>query len=286
MKNIALRQRILDSKRTPTLPNQARVLLQAFSNDTLSYQDLATIVANHPPIAARLIALANSAWAAPSQPVDSLEKACLNLGINIVRSVSIGLTLISPFNVSACPSFDLRHFWISSKLVADIAVMLASSMPTEPQPAVLHAIHTEGLLHNLGLLCLADILPKETHHALTRVNSGSEQNVMDTLRVNMGTDYCEIGGLFAEIWGLPPSLVTVIQHHCANNYRGDYWDHTQLIGGAAKMVSAAYKGQQTAPELAMLEPLSIKPDDRQHIFGQLQFLLPATTELANALFRS
>lgn len=111
-------------------PTRVHHLLPAFTKIDLSVRELASIIENHPAITARLIALANSAWIDPASPVCSVERACLTLGLTVVRSVSIGLAVFPLFNSSVCPAFDFHRFWASSKLMTDGAVFLASAMPT------------------------------------------------------------------------------------------------------------------------------------------------------------
>lgn len=278
-----LRQRIIDSQRNPNLPTHVFRLIQAFSKEDLDYRELTKIIEDHPVIAARLIALANSAWAAPAIPVNSIERACLNLGLMIVRSVSIGFALISSFNISSCPAFDIRRFWITSKLVADGARLLASCMPTQPS-SFLQTVYTAGLLHNLGLLCLADIMPKETQEALLSINKMPDQPLNEALYQKTETDYCEIGGLFAEIWGLPQDLTTVIKHHRDENYQGPYKENTLLIRNAAHMVGALFRDQQTLPPQTTLDKLGISHSDQQLTFDKMQLMFLETSELAKTLF--
>lgn len=283
MNNLLLQQ-IVDCKRMPNLPKQAHRLLQAFNKDDIDYRDLTKIIAEQPAIAARLIALANSAWAAPATQVNSLDRACVNLGLTIVRSVSIGLALISPFNTSTCPAFDIRRYWISSKLVADGAVLLTSVLPNQPQSAFMQTLHTGGLLHNLGLICLADLLPKETHQALLSVKSTPELTVNQALYQSMQTDFCEVGGVFAEAWGLPDDLAAIIKFHRDADYQDEHWEHIALIGHAAAMVSALFSNQTELPTFMPVEKLGISQADQHQVFQTMQPLFLETTELAKALF--
>ena len=284
MNNLVLRQKIVDCKAIPNLPKQAHRLLRAFNNEDLDYRDLTKIIADHPTIAARLIALANSAWASPATPVNSLERACVNLGLTVVRSVSIGLALISPFKISACPAFDIRRFWVSSKLVADGAVLLASVLPNLPQPAYIQTLYTGGLLHNIGLICLADLLPKETHQALLSVSSTPDLTVNQALYRLIQTDFCEVGGLFAETWGLPEDLVAIIKFHQAADYQIDNWQAIGLVGYSAAMVGALFDNQAELPSFIPAEKLGISPADQQQVFEKLKPLFLDTSELAKALF--
>ncbi|MCK9606841.1 MAG: HDOD domain-containing protein [Methylomonas sp.] len=284
MNNPPLHQRIVACKNIPSLPKQAHRLIRAFSKENLDYHDLAKIISDHPTIAARLISLANSAWAMPANPINSLEQACANLGLTVVRSVSIGLTLISPFNISACPAFDIRRFWASSKLVADGAVLLAYALPTQPNPAFLQTLHTGGLLHNLGLICLADLVPKETQQALLWVKSNPELTVNRALHQTLQMDFCEVGGLFAETWGLPDELATIIKFHRTTNYQEHYWEFIALIGHAAAMVGSLFRTQSALPPSIAIAKLGICDTDHQQVFEKLKPLFIQTNQLAKALF--
>ena len=56
------------------------LILKALSSDDLNFRQLSQIISKYPSIAARLIFLANSAWAAPRVPIEDLESACARLG--------------------------------------------------------------------------------------------------------------------------------------------------------------------------------------------------------------
>ena len=284
MNNSHLHQKILDGKRIPSLPKQAHRLLQAFNNEDLDYHKLTKIISDHPNITARLISLANSAWAAPAVPVNSLDRACINLGLKVVRSVSIGLALTAPFKTSACPAFDISRFWISGKLVADCAVLLASNLPNPPEDEYLQILHTGGLLHNLGLICLADLMPDETQQALSNANATPELTVCAALYQLIETDFCEVGGLFAEMWSLPDHLVAIIKFHRVTYQQNSYWESARLVGLSTIMVSALLSNQPQPPALSEEETLGISQADQQQIFASLQTLYIETIELAKALF--
>jgi HD-like signal output (HDOD) protein len=276
-------KRITDSKRIPSLPNQVRHLLQAFNNENLGLQDLAKIIEYHPSIAARLIALANSAWSAPAQPISSIDRACIHLGLSVVRGVSIGLALMSPFKLGSCPAFELRRFWVSSQLVADAALLLATRLPDHPGDELLQTVHTGGLLHNFGLLCLADIVPRETQQALTLTRNNPEIGTNAALFELLGTDFREMGAWLAETWGLPLRLIAIMQHYADPNYRDLYWQEARLVGCAAELVAWVCR-QESLPETLTFQELSLTTMDLAEVFERLTIALPEVTETAKALF--
>ena len=287
MYSTPLSQRIIEYKRIPNWPTRAHHLLHAFTKDDLSVRELAGIIENHPAIAARLIGLANSAWVAPASPVFSVERACMILGLTVVRSVTIGLAVFSPFNSSVCPAFDFHRFWVSSKLVADCTVLLAYAMPTPPDLTFLQTVHISGLLHNLGLLCMADMMPEETQLALSVVKKSPKLGLQETLKSTTDTDFCEVGGLFAEAWGLPQDLIAAIKYHRDEQYQGPFWEYALLVGIAVQIVSAFFRDQEMQmPPQPALEKLNINPTCRQQVFNQLQAKFQETSELAKTLFHA
>lgn len=284
MNNLLLRQKIVACKGVPNLPKQTHRLLRAFDNEDLDHHNLVNIIFDHPAIAARLIALANSVWANPTTPVNSIERACANLGLTVVRSLSIGLALISPFNIAACPAFDIHRFWISSKLVAEGVALLASVLPNKPSPEFVQTLYTGGLLHNLGLICLADLMPKETQQALLYVNSTPDLSVNEALYHLIHTDFCEVGGLLAETWGLPDDLIVIINHHRNTNYQGRYWELSALVGNASVMVSTLSKNQSDLSALNVTDKFGINQSEQQQVFNSLQAKSLKVTKLAGVLF--
>ena len=104
-------------------------------------------------------------------------------------------------------------------LVAEGAGMIASRLPD--QVTNLGLVQTAGVLHNLGLLWLADNLPVETDKAFQMItDESSSLSVSDALRQCTGTDYCEIGGLIAKQLKFPEVLIAIMENHLNPDYQG------------------------------------------------------------------
>jgi len=283
MTDLELPERFLDIKRLPSLPHDVHQVVKALSSDDLDYAQLAKILEGHATISSRLIALANSAWFNnSSEPVTSLERTCLKLGLNVVRGVGIGLAVMKPFNVRSCPGFDIKRYWVSSMLVAHGARALAEELGGKDQFA--QTVHTGGILHNIGLLCMADIMPEETHRALRFKRANPEADFNPALRKVLQTDYCEVGAHLAGAWGIPEALVTVIRHHRSLVYSGQYWQQAAVVGAAAQMVGCLFDNQTVWP-VGLLEKLAVNQASQAATFADLQNQLLKTQELAKVLFR-
>lgn|GEM_PF-454184 len=283
--NTDILQKILQNKPAPVLPNGLTHLLRAFENDSISLRQLVNIIADFPSIAARLIILANSAWAAPRVPVENLETACVRLGLNLVRNLSISICIESSFQpVTKCTAFKPDYFWCSALLTGEAAVLLASQT-AKPDDFNTATLQTAGLLHNLGLLWLAGNLPEPTALALRQAaDAAAVISTLQALRGHIGVDYCEVGGLLGRTWNLPDILVSAMEQHSAALYPSAAYPSTILIGYAAELVSAIQHGSMARPDFRSLGSMRFEPGGLDNIYTVLQQKAVKTQELVRTLF--
>lgn len=211
-------------------------LIEALGDENLNFKQLATVLSQYPVIAARLMALANSAWATPTVPITTIENACARLGASVVKSMSIAIAVASTFNQANCPHFNNEDFWVTSILVSEGAYLLTNQLPKSlalcPKTA-----QTAGILHSLGLLWMVEHLPTETGQALKQVQQDSSVTLCQALSILAGGDYCEVGAWIGKLWQLPNVLVTAMQYHQDENYRDESWEIALMVGSALKMVA-------------------------------------------------
>lgn len=264
----------------PVLPPGLPFLLTALSDEDTGAQDWATALERFPPIAGRVIALANSAWASPRRPITGLPAACALLGLRVVRGVSIALAVAKIFNASRCPGFNARRFWCTALLTAEGAAVLSQERGGELDPSTMSAA---GLLHNLGLLWMADESPEETSAAF-RVREGKDAgDLVQALRKTTGTDYCEKGGLLGEAWGLPDALTIAMRHHRTPGYSGPHAAVVSGVGAVAQMVATLSRQDGAACAQSAQAYPCVPPAAAAAVFKHLKLKWDPTRELAKSL---
>ncbi len=144
-------------------------------------------------------------------------------------------------------------------------------------------MRTAGLLHNLGLLWLADNRQKEAACALN-LAAHESISINQALQQIVGAGYCEVGGYLGDVWGLPDILVVAMREHLNHGYNGTNWQCAALVRYAAVMVSAVYKGVEQHPENLCPKQLNIDPADRDAVFAKIAAKLEGTREIARTLF--
>ncbi len=272
---------IRSKSRIPVLPPGAPFLLRSMTDEDIDFKELASVIEKFPSIAARLIGLANSAWSSPRTAITSLNDACVRMGFDVVRSVSLGLAVSTPFNQKRCKGFNTEHFWCSSLLTADAAALMVehgSFQEEIDQPSARAA----GLLHNLGLLWLADRMPNETSKALLACQQDPEVSTNDALIEHCGINYCQAGGFLGEMWNLPETLIVTMAYHSDHDYHDSFWKSARLIGASESIVSSLYHHKQWHSN----DDLPIASEIQKTVLDSTALRLNYTRGLAQALFPS
>lgn len=265
----------------PTQPSSLPHLLGALGDGDIDSAELAKIIERFPSIAARLISLANSAWSAPAVSIDSLERACVQLGLGLVKNVSISLAVTAPFDPRRCPSFRFERFWCDTFLVADSAERLGRCAKSGRVPNA-DTVRTAGLMHNLGLLWLADNLPAETDRAIAEA-AAADCSLQEALDQHCGTNVCEVGGMIGRAWSLPEDLVVAMEQHGADDYSGDCWQVAALVGSAVNMVHAIHRGDPEHAGNGRLSDLAIGEPEQHRVLSQVTRQVDNTMELTKNL---
>ena len=190
----------------PVFPPGVPELLKALANDQINYAELAEELERFPSITIKVVATANSAWASPTIPITSLRDSCSRIGLMIVRSISISLSVSQVFDPAKCPPFNPKKFWISALLTAEAAYLSASKTSDVcPDTARL-----AGLLHNVGLLWLADKRPEETADAISQSQNNENISLSQALLENYNIDLNALSGHLASAIELPEIITQTI----------------------------------------------------------------------------
>ncbi len=267
-----LQQEIERDSSLPILPPNISQLLNVLTNDDIRYTQLAAELEKFPSVAVKIVATANSPWASPTAPITTLQDSCSLIGVPLVRSIAIALSISHVFNPSRCSSFDPQVFLVSALLTAEAAHLCAKNNPDIcPDTARL-----AGLIHNMGLLWLADKKPTETSGALS-ISQNDHVSLTRTLFEKYDLDLYTVGGYLATSMELPAILASAIASRSTNN---THTSDDPLISNhiyACKLASSVLSpGNLEDEEIA-------SPDDKYY-FDQLTKLLPEIQSMARFSF--
>jgi HD-like signal output (HDOD) protein len=219
-------------------------------------------------------------------PITNVETACIRLGQSVVKAISIAIAVASAFNISRCPVFDTVRFWTTCMLVSEGAGLLATKLPNKASYAldIEQTVQTGGILHNMGLLWLAENFAMETAEALLLTMADPSLTVNQALMEGIGIDYCGTGAWIGRQWGIPDELIVVMQHHRDAPYQENVSAEVLLVGAAARMASSLFQKTIEMPSNPALQSLGIDELVQREVFTQLLNKFDSTKELSKILF--
>ncbi|MDF1528362.1 MAG: HDOD domain-containing protein [Sedimenticola sp.] len=236
---------VLDVKHLPPLSMTASKLMEAITDDEIDLKELAGIIEQDPGLAARIIGLANSAYFSQPTPVYSVEEAIIRvLGLNMVKSLALGITVAGAFDLDRCPRFDLAGYWFEALASGQLARSLVMAMPVKARPDM-NALYLGGLFHNLGVLLLVHIVG-EAYSAVLQEAKKPETNLRAIERERLGVDHRNASLWLAEKWHLPPLIITMMGQLGDPDYQGDVQPEMTLLNAAVTWVRDVRQGQVNA----------------------------------------
>ncbi|MCW8945345.1 MAG: HDOD domain-containing protein [Sedimenticola sp.] len=235
---------VLNVKHLPPLSMTASKLMAAISDDEIDLKELAGIIDQDPGLAARIIGLANSAYFSQPTPVYSVEEAIIRvLGLNMVKSLALGITVAGAFEIDRCPRFDLAGYWFEALASGQLARSLVMAVSADARPDM-NALYLGGLFHNLGTLLLVHVVG-EAYSAVLEDLKKPEADLRTIERERLGIDHRTASGWLAEKWHIPPDIITMMTQLGNREYQGDLQTEMLLLNAAVYWVKDVRQGQVT-----------------------------------------
>jgi len=196
---------------TGKLPSPTGVglkILQLTQTDDASIDDVAAVLQTDPTLTGRLLKLANSGTNGGRSAVTTVHAAAVRLGLQSVRSISLGFSLLAGNRTGRCQTFDYDGFWSHSLAVAaaaqTVAELRGEIAPTEA--------FTCGLLQGMGRLALASIHPTAYEGVLERARGQTSARLAEIEKDNFGMNHREVAAAILSDWRLPEHFCLAVAH--------------------------------------------------------------------------
>ena len=228
-------------KNMPSLPTSVTKTLEICNNPHTSPADLNHVISLDPVLTGRVLKLINSAYYSLGQPVTTLVRAIIMLGINTVKNLALSSAVIGNFsNKSSLPGMDMEDFWRHSLCVGVSAKLLARKRGKDPKLA--EEYFTAGLLHDIGKIPLNAVMSNEYMHTVSTANM--EQKSLSLVEKNaFGMDHCDAGAMIVSAWKLEGAIGdAIINHHRYEEYTGEYKDVLYTVAAANRFSSLSGLG--------------------------------------------
>jgi two-component system cell cycle response regulator len=183
-------------------------VLALIQKEDVSNQEIAHAIKSDPALSGRIIKATNALGKNQVRPVVSIVDAVMVLGLNTVRQLVLGLSLIDSSRAGIPHQFDMHGFWSHSLLTAITThnLLLHSDVGAPEEMFIL------GLLGQIGSLGLATSYPQEYARLLDQAKS-DESLLFDQLEFAVfGFNHNQLTQSLLSDWGMPRIFQDIVLH--------------------------------------------------------------------------
>ena len=248
------------SKLAP-LPESLVRLAALICTHQYEVSDAAKLVAYDPILTLRLLRCANSARFSSSEKVSTVEEAVLKLGAAEVLAVAVAPHARRLMRGESS-AYGLRdgELWNHSVATAVVTEVLSDHTPVRIPPETF----TAALLHDVGKMVMNEFLDPEILEWFDRCRLEGSMNLLQAEREVLDVHHGEVGGIVAQRWRLPETIVRGIIYHHTPAECGDLICHAVAFSNEiARIVQERSSGQGfgTGLSSASLEVFQIDADN-------------------------
>ena len=188
----------------PQFPDNIVYLQKLIDNPDSELSDIARQISMDPSLTADLLKLVNSAQFMLPKRVDNIMEAVKLVGLRGLRNH------LFEYGTQKILTHGQAWLWEHSYKTAFYAYNLAKSFKKNRD--LLDDVYVGGILHDMGKIIFANVHP----NLLEKIqrfcsNRNIDKDLLEDL--SAGLNHAEIGGLIAEKWNFPESLIEAIRYH-------------------------------------------------------------------------
>jgi putative nucleotidyltransferase with HDIG domain len=256
----------------PAMPVIAQKILALDLQSDEGERDMLKLIEQDPQIAAKIIGLANTPLFGASKSVTSVSDAAMLLGITRVKSVTLGIAVMSSLVKKSTGKLDIKGLWLHSLAIALALRTLARAMPAGTRPLD-DELFLAGLLHDIGYMVLNHLDQPRSDQLHSRFAAESERDSYEIEAELLEMNHCELGAELARFWNLPDVIVAVLRyHHTPDNASAAAGQPlVRMTNLAGKILSTFGIPERIAPEISPEEwqALGIDPAKADDLIAQI-----------------
>ncbi len=203
-----LLDRILKCERLPSFPAIAARVIEMCSDENVSVRELGEVLSHDTAISTKILRTINSSFYGLRHRVTTVERATTMLGINSVKMLALGFSLVPQLKGLGGEDFDPTIIWKRSLFAAVGAHTIAREVKFDHFEEAFIA----GLLQDLGVIVLLQSLRTDYVKVLEQaVDAHGKLRMLEQQELDI--DHTQVGQALAEKWNLPPILTAAIKGH-------------------------------------------------------------------------
>ncbi|MBI5810816.1 MAG: HDOD domain-containing protein [Deltaproteobacteria bacterium] len=186
-----------------TIPATLQRVFEVIEDDRSAMDDLVEVIERDPPLAGRIVGVANSAFYGMGRKVKNLPNAAVILGFNMIRNLAVSVSVFS--SLTDEHGRLLKGLWRHSFKVALSASLIAERTGLAKKEDAFLA----GLINDLGRVILYQLFRDE----YMKVSEGGGAGIQQREEEAFGAPHTAVGAWFVDRYKFPRECVMSINFH-------------------------------------------------------------------------
>ncbi|MEO6711273.1 MAG: HDOD domain-containing protein [Planctomycetota bacterium] len=252
-----------DSMRIPTLSASVERIRAVLSTPDIAMPEVVAAFLTDPPLAAKVLKVANSAHYGLRSSTTSLQTAISVLGLRTLSMIVLRAGILSAY--SETPDrldFSLEELWEHSILTAHASESLARYCRQRTTDMTPQDYYTCGLLHDIGKIVLYDNLGEQYVEAARQAHDHRTSLETEEIRL-LGMSHADAGAMAALLWKLPQPIPAIIRGHHRPSASLGLVDVVSIVSCADEIAHAVASQPLGSPE-KLADEIKTQPGGLKH----------------------
>ena len=192
-------------------------IINTVNDPESSAKDLRNIIETDPPLTAKLLKLANSAFYGYPKTINEIQEAIVCIGFETVRELALSQKVCELFKKDEeIDGYSRMSLWKHSVAVALCSKLIYRREFRERG----ENIYAAGLLHDIGIIIL-DQFMHDIFVDILEISRSENNNLATVETTALNYNHADVGKALAEDWNFPDEIVNAIAYHHEPDSVGD-----------------------------------------------------------------
>ncbi len=200
---------LVDDSEISSIKSTVAELIRLINDPKSNARDLKKVIQLDPPLTAKLLKLANSAYFCFPRAIGDIKEAVVCVGFNELKELALNQKISQLFNLGdAFAGYSRALLWKHSVAVAIFGKLLYTRELKAPGGNA----YVAGLLHDIGIIVEDQFLLDTFFRILDDYGVG-ETDFTELEQKYLGWNHTDIGHAIAVDWNFPEETATAIRYH-------------------------------------------------------------------------
>jgi putative nucleotidyltransferase with HDIG domain len=200
---------MVDQSEISSIQSVVSGVINVINDPRSSAKNLKDIIEIDPPLTAKVLRVANSAYYYSPNRISEIQHAVIWIGFDVLKEIALSQKVWEVFDKEdAIDGYSRVSLWKHSVAVALLGKMIYRMEFGERGENA----YAAGLVHDIGIIVEHQFLKKDFKSILRKTKSG-KMNLSRSEHEVLGFNHAEVGEMLAEHWTFPQEFIAAIRHH-------------------------------------------------------------------------